>query len=65
MNPGVVQRQIRRLRVLLQLPNNVTAHTFRQCFASRLREEGGDLTAIQKLLGHAYPVTTQRYYKPR
>jgi len=64
LNPGVVQRQIRRLRVLLQLPSNVTAHTFRQCFASRLREEGGDLQAMQKLLGHAYPVTTQRYCNP-
>ncbi|NJN45451.1 MAG: tyrosine-type recombinase/integrase [Candidatus Competibacteraceae bacterium] len=65
LNPGVVQRQIRRLRVLLQLPSNVTAHTFRQCFAQRLREEGGDLHAMQKLLGHAYPVTTQRYCNPR
>jgi integrase/recombinase XerC len=65
LNPGVVQRQIRRLRVLLQLPSNVTAHTFRQCFASRLREQGGDLHAMQKLLGHAYPVTTQRYRNPR
>ncbi|MEE4379615.1 MAG: tyrosine-type recombinase/integrase [Candidatus Competibacteraceae bacterium] len=64
LNPGVVQRQIRRLRVLLQLPNDVTAHTFRQCFAQRLREEGGDLRAIQKILGHAYPATTQRYCNP-
>lgn len=61
LNPGVVQRQTRRLRALLGLPAGTTPQAFRRSFAERLRAEGGDLRAIQKLLGHAYPVTTRRY----
>jgi integrase/recombinase XerC len=61
LNPGVVQRQMRRLRLWLGLPADATPHTLRLCFAQRLRTEGNDLRAIQHLLGHAYPSTTQRY----
>lgn len=60
LNPGVVQRQMRRLRALLGLPAGATPKTLRQCFALRLRAEGGDLRAIQTLLGHAHLTTTQR-----
>jgi integrase/recombinase XerC len=62
LNPGVVQRQMRRLRVVLGLPARTTPQTLRQCFAQRLRAEGGDLQAIQQLLGHAHPATTQRCF---
>jgi integrase/recombinase XerC len=61
LNPGVVQRQLRRLRALLGLPETTTSQVFRDCFARRLQAEGGDLRAIQILLGHAHAVTTQRY----
>jgi integrase/recombinase XerC len=64
LNPGVVQRQLRRLRAFLGLPATVTPQTFRQCFAQRLCAEGGDLQAIQILLGHAHRTTTQRYVDP-
>jgi integrase/recombinase XerC len=62
LNPGVVQRQMRRLRVLLGLPARTTPQVFRQCFAQRVRAAGGDLRAIQHLLGHAHPATTPRCF---
>lgn len=64
LNPGVVQRQLRRLRGLLGLPAATTPQALRRCFAQRLRAEGGDLHAIRRLLGHAHLATTQRCTGP-
>lgn len=60
LNPGVVQRQMRRLRRLLGLPDKMTPRAFRNCFAQRLCAEGSDLQTIQRLLGHAHLFSTQR-----
>ncbi len=61
LNPGVVQRQLRRLRYLLGLPSSTTPSGLRRCLAAHLQSAGYDLRAIQQILGHAYLATTRRY----
>ena len=61
LDETVLQKAIRNAAKLAQIDKDVTAHTFRHSFGTRLLQKGYDIRTIQELLGHKDVKTTMIY----
>jgi len=56
-----IQREVKVIADRSEVTKNVHPHIFRHTFATLLLNNGADLVAVQGLLGHSDPGTTQIY----
>lgn len=61
LDTATVQQTLRKLRAQAGFTKKVTPHKLRHSFATHLKQDGGSIVDIQKLLGHSNLNTTQIY----
>lgn len=61
LDTSTVQLTLRRLRDQAGFTKKITPHKLRHSFATHLKQAGGSIVDIQKLLGHSNLNTTQIY----
>lgn len=61
LSQQAVQKAVRNYARAAGIRKKVTPHTFRHTFATELVRNGADITAVQKMLGHADLSSTQLY----